>query len=253
MKNLKVIGRIFYGLGIAGIGILHFFYAGFRPVILPVPPEATQQLSAVVYAMGTFLLIIGLMIVFGVRTKIISLLLALVLFLFFVAGHLPNRIMNMPTVLGAWTDALKLLALAGGAFIVAATCNNELHQSFFGTLNKLSFLGKYFFGFMLVIFGIDHFIYPEFVETLVPLWIPGSAFWTYFGGIALIGLGLAFILNFKIKTVSFLAGTMLFLWLVLLHIPRAVTMDTSKDPNEIVSVYECLAFSGMAFLLRFVP
>jgi hypothetical protein len=35
------------------------------------------------------------------------------------------------------------------------------------------------------------------------------------------------------------------------HIPRAVKMDTSQDPNEIVSVFECLAFSGMAFLLYF--
>ena len=104
---------------------------------------------------------------------------------------------------------------------------------------------------MLVIFGIDHFLYFDFVKTLVPVWIPGNVFWTYFAGIALIGSGLAIIVNFKIKTISLLPGAMLFLWLILLHIPRAITMDTSKDPNEIVSVFECLAFSGVAFLLYF--
>src|SRR6185369_2243289 len=103
----------------------------------------------------------------------------------------------------------------------------------------------------LLIFGIDHFLYTDFVKPLVPTWIPGSLFWTYVAGIALIGTGLSFITNVKRKPVALLAGLMLFVWLIVLHIPRAVTMDTSKDPNEIVSVFECLAFSGMAFLLYF--
>ncbi len=249
MKYLETCGRIFYAFGITGLGILHFLYRGFRPVILPIPPDATQHLSALVYLTGAFLVVTGLAILFNKWAKNFSLLLAAVLLLFFVFGHLPNRLMNMPDVLGAWTDALKLLALAGGAFIVAQTCEVELNTKFFESLSKLSFLGKYFFGVMLVLFGIDHFLYLDFVKTLVPLWIPGNTFWTYLAGIALIASGLAIIINFKIKIAAVLLGTMLFLWLILLHIPRAVTMDTSNDPNEIVSVFECLAFSGMAFML----
>ena len=65
MNNLKFIARIFYGVGIAGIGLLHFFYDGFRPVIIPIPPEATAHLSILVYLMGAFLLITGLLIVIG--------------------------------------------------------------------------------------------------------------------------------------------------------------------------------------------
>ena len=251
MKYLNFCGRIFYGLGITGLGVLHFLYPGFRPVILPIPPEATAHLSILVYLTGTFLVVAGLAITFDKWTKKISLLLAVVLLLLFVFGHLPNRLTNMINVLGAWTDALKLLSLSGGAFIVVATYDDILDSKFFYTLDRISFLGKYFFGIMLVLFGIDHFLYFDFVKTLVPLWIPGNVFWTYVGGIALIGSGLAIIINYKIKTVAFLLGAMLFLWLILLHIPRAVIMDTSKDPNEIVSVFECLAFSGMAFLLCF--
>jgi uncharacterized membrane protein len=172
------------------------------------------------------------------------------LFLFFICGHLPNRLTNMPALLAAWTDALKLLSLCGGALIVARTSSAQTN-SFIQSLDKASFLGRYFFGIMLVVFGVDHFVYTDFVKTLVPTWIPGALFWTYVAGFALIGSGLSFIIRFKIKVISLLAGTMLFVWLILLHIPRAVTMDTSKDPNEIVSVLECLAFSGMAFLLYF--
>ena len=62
MHNLKLIARIFYGAGVAGIGVLHFFYPGFRPVILPIPPEATTQLNMLVYLTGVLLLITGLLI-----------------------------------------------------------------------------------------------------------------------------------------------------------------------------------------------
>ena len=251
MHNLKLIARIFYGAGIAGIGALHFFYPGFRPVILPVPPEATMHLSVLVYVTGAFLLITGLLIAFGKYVHTTALLLALVLFLFFVGGHLPNRLTNMINVLGAWTDALKLLALCGGALIVARAFPGNANTGFMHTLYKTSFLGRYFFGLMLLLFGIDHFLYTDLVKTLVPAWIPGALLWTYVAGIALIGAGLSFITNIKRKPVALLAGTMLFLWLILLHIPRAVTMDTSTDPNEIVSMFECLAFSGMALLLYF--
>ncbi len=155
----------------------------------------------------------------------------------------------MINVLGAWTDALKLLALSGGALIVARAFPGNANTGFMNALYKTSFLGRYFFGLMLLLFGIDHFLYTEFVKTLVPAWIPGALFWTYVAGIALMGAGLSFITNIKRKPVALLAGIMLFLWLIILHIPRAVIMDTLKDPNEIVSVCECLAFSGMAFLL----
>lgn len=251
MHLLKIISRIFYGAGIAGIGVLHFFYEGFRPVILPVPPEATAQLTLLVYLTGAFLFIAGLLIAIGKYVRTIALLLALVLFLFFAFGHLPNRLTHMINVMGAWTDALKLLALCGGALIVAKTFPGNANSGFVKALYKTCFLGRYFFGLMLLLFGIDHFLYTDFVKSLVPAWIPGALFWTYVGGIALMGAGLSFITNIKRKPVAFLTGVMLFLWLIILHIPRAVTMDTSKDPNEIVSVCECLAFSGMAFLLYF--
>lgn len=251
MSNIKTAARIFYGLGIAGIGILHFMYAGFRPVILPLPPETTQGLSGLIYLFGSFLVVAGLSIVAGKWIKPFALLLSIVLLLFLLLGHLPNRLTNMPAVLGMWTDAIKLLALAGGALIVARVFPGNANPTFFEPIHKLSFLGRYFFGIMLLLFGIDHFLYADFVKTLVPLWIPGSLFWTYVGGIALIGAGLAFIISFKVKAISLLTGTMLLIWLIVLHIPRSIVADNSIDPNEIVSVFECFAFSGVAFLLWF--
>jgi hypothetical protein len=43
---------------------------------------------------------------------------------------------------------------------------------------------------------------------------------------------------------------MIFLWVVLLHVPRALQApDAASVKNEWIAVFEALAFSGIAFVL----
>ena len=65
----------------------------------------------------------------------------------------------------------------------------------FSFLKKLIPAGKCFFAITMIVFGYSHFVYPEFVATLVPNWIPGHLFWTYFAGVALMLSGLAILLS----------------------------------------------------------
>lgn len=102
---------------------------------------------------------------------------------------------------------------------------------------------------MLVTFGFEHFLYTGFVASLVPVWIPWPVFWTYFAGIALIGAGLAIILGIGSALAATLLGVMLFLWVVFLHLPRAIADPYSNLGNEWSSVFQALAFSGVAFIL----
>jgi uncharacterized membrane protein YphA (DoxX/SURF4 family) len=75
-------------------------------------------------------------------------------------------------------------------------------------------------------------------------------FWSDLGGTALIGSGVCIILNFQRRRVSMLAGIMLLLWVILLHIPRAVGYPEIADKaNEMTSVFEALLFSGVSFLI----
>ncbi|WP_431211722.1 hypothetical protein ACQ86N_38900 [Puia sp. P3] len=103
----------------------------------------------------------------------------------------------------------------------------------------------------MIVFGIDHFLYTDFVATLVPSWIPGHIFWTYFAGIALIGAGLAIMFRFRLKQVGILLGVMIFLWLILLHIPRAAVAPATDNGNELTSVFQALGFSGAAFVMAY--
>jgi uncharacterized membrane protein YphA (DoxX/SURF4 family) len=248
MQSLKNYGRIFYGIGTAGIGFLHFFYPGFRPVILPLSPESTASINLLAYLTGAVIAFSAIFIAFDKNVKSMSLFLGSFLLLFFLLGHLPNRFANQPGNLGAWTDALKCLTLAGGAFVVSGLYPDRKSNGMVIFLQRLSAYGKYFFALLLVIFGIDHFLYAEFVKTLVPGWIPGNLFWTYLAGLALIGSGLAIFINFKPKTISLLLAVMLLIWLLVLHIPRAFAAPVTDYGNEWTSVFECLAFAGIALL-----
>ena len=256
MHHLIRAGRAFFAIGLTGIGIQQFQYAEFRPVILPSWPAGWQSFAAGAWISGLALLIAALFILVKKNAEKVCLLLGLFFFLFFIAFHAVSLIFFNPYSfhLGSWTDALKELAFSGGSFVLAGSYLQEMPDTvnqtrFFGFLEKCIPSGRIFFSVMMIAFGIDHFLYTDFVATLVPVWIPGPVFWTYFAGIALIGSGLGMILKIKLFRVAWLTGWMLFLWLILLHIPRAITDPHMAKGNEVTSVFEALAFSGVAFVI----
>ena len=89
----------------------------------------------------------------------------------------------------------------------------------------------------------------QFVAGLVPAWIPGRVFWTYWCGAALVAAGVGLLLRIKARLAAGLLGSMIFIWFLVLHIPRALADPHSGHGNEWSSVFEALAFSGIAFIL----
>jgi uncharacterized membrane protein len=133
---------------------------------------------------------------------------------------------------GAWTNAGKALALCGGALLIARKFNTV-------------FPGVFLSAF-LVLAGIQHFMFSSFVATLVPKWVPGHVFWTYFAGVALIAGGIGILIPRVSRLAGVLTGIMILLWVPMLHIPRALAAP--HDSNETTAVFEALAFSASAFL-----
>ena len=250
-ENLKYAGRIFYGIAIIGIGVLHFFFKGFRPLISATQPENPENVSNIIYVFALYLITSGILILVGKKLKTTSILLACVLLVFLILGHLPKRIIDHPELLGNWTNALKLGTLVGGAFLISRSNSEDTSNNFISVLGKLAPFGKYFFSAMLIVFGIDHFIYQEFVSGLVPKWMPFPMFWTYLTGIALLGSGISILINFKTKTIFQLAAIMLFIWLLTIHIPLAIRFPHWNDGENIIGSFQCLAFTGIALMLAF--
>ena len=106
-------------------------------------------------------------------------------------------------------------------------------------------LGRILFGIPMVVFGIQHFIYVDFVITLIPPWIPGRAFWTYFTGVALIAAGTAIVLNRTARLAATLLGVMIFLFFLLVHPPQIAA--NPGDPHQWTYLTQAFTFSGIAF------
>jgi hypothetical protein len=255
MEIIIKAGRKSYGICVAALAIQQLFYFDFRPVFLPTSLPL-PGLALWVYLLSTALIVAGIAIVFEKKGSLMALLLAALFLLLFLFGQVPHLILfnQYGNYLGTWTNALKELAFSGGALVIADSSQAEaiLNKSFFvKILEKLIPLGRIFFSITMIIFGVDHFLYVQFVAALVPAWIPGHVFWTYFAGVALISSGIAIITKIQLKLVATLLGIMIFLCFILLHIPRAIADPFGDKGNEVTSVFQALAFSGIAFIVAF--
>ncbi|HEV2354151.1 MAG TPA: hypothetical protein VGR89_07905, partial [Puia sp.] len=124
-------------------------------------------------------------------------------------------------------------------------------SAFIRTLGRLMPLGGVLFAVMLIAYGADHFVYTAFVSTMVPAWIPGHYFWTYFAGAALIGSGVAIALRIGVRVVASLLALMIFMWFLIVHIPSAMRDSTSNGGLELSRVFVSFGFTGIALLLAF--
>jgi hypothetical protein len=83
----------------------------------------------------------------------------------------------------------------------------------------------------------------------VPSWIPNHIFWIYFAGAALLGSGIAIILKIRTGLIAALLGMMIFIWFIILHIPKVIAAPVADRADEITSAFLALAYCGIAFVI----
>jgi len=246
MQKQNKLWRILFAVAIIAIAIQQLIFSVFMPVIIPWPAELAKSPVAV-WVGSIILAAIAVLIIGDGKARPAAIYLGLLFLLLVLFFHIPNQFLTTPAFLGSWNNALKLFALSGCVFIVAASLPQT--GTFTTGFERIIPLGSYFLAIVMVIFGIEHFVYIGFVPKLVPKGIPFPVFWSYFTGVALIAAGLGIILNIKLRLAASLLGLMIFIWFLLLHIPRALADPRSLNGNEIVSAFEALAFSCAAFIL----
>ena len=139
--------------------------------------------------------------------------------------------------------------MAGGAFIIAGSVSEKNDNLLNRFLSRLISFGVVLFSMPMISFGILHFLYTKDASTLVPAWVPNPIFWTYLAGVALIGSGVAIILKIKRGLIAALLGTMIFIWFIILHIPRVMVSTAADKGDEITSALLALAYSGIALVI----
>jgi uncharacterized membrane protein len=232
-------------------GTVHLVYGDFITGIAPSWPTWAPGRPLAARLVGALLVAGGLSIALRRWTRIAGLLLGGLIALSVLFLYVPKIAAN-PGVGVTWTDPALYLVLAGGAILVAGL-NTDRERDPAGeapsanSIRMLRPVARVLLGGAFILCGVQHFVYERSVAALVPAWIPAHVFWSRFAGVALIAAGVGVWIWQTVRLAALLSGTMIFIWFLILHIPRALNAPGNWD--EWSSVFESLAVSGVAFLV----
>ncbi len=230
------VGRAFFGVATTASGVMQLVTWDFVRLV-PQWPAWVPARSMWACAIGAILVVAGLAMLLGRTARTAGAVVGAMLLVMVLALCLPQLVAH-PSIERAylrgfmWTNPLKALALSGGAALISGR-RREVPRVLLAAF--------------LVVCGLQHFAYNDFVTALVPSWIPAQRFWAYFTGVALIGGGAGLLVPRATRLAATLSAGMVFLWVLLLHIPRAIAGP--RHAFETAGVFEALALSAVALML----
>lgn len=113
--------------------------------------------------------------------------------------------------------------------------------------DKLITLGPVFIAVPLAVFAPEHFRGPEFVQNMVPSWMPAHWFWPRLVGCALLAAATSLTVRKFVRLSSTLLALMFSLFVCMIYLPSALTHPT----NRFAWIYALrdLSFAGGAWAL----
>ena len=241
---MTLAGHRMFAVSFIAFGVLQFLYGDFVPGRPPAWPAGVNGGLLWAYATGACFVAAGTAILVDRRRVMAALLIAVLVIAWAVTRNLPIALADA-SFGSAWTRLGKAVALSGGALAIAASARPGHHSS----AAALRIAGRIALGSFLIASGVQHFLFPDAVTTLVPTWIPGPRVWTYIAGVALIAGGAGLIVPQTMRIAGISVGLMVFTWVWVLHVPRAIAATPANQRNEWTAVFEALAFAGIALLL----
>ncbi len=243
---------MFFGIAMLYLSVLCFLSADF---IFGRPPVVTD-LPILAYLLGG---VIGLSAIAVLMTPkngaLAALFIAVIILIFsFLIRYVPFFIRSVSFEKVLWgLNAFKTLAFVGGSLIVSASffkdrVNDEppfiLNAN---TVHSLKVVGTVLISIFLIMSGLAHFKYFDFVKSFIPEYIPFHEFFAPFTGVALVAGGVGLLLPPIRFWAALVTGGMLFSWFLLLHIPRFVA--NVHDQSDRLGLGESLAFAGILLVL----
>jgi uncharacterized membrane protein len=235
----------FYGVAIAAFGVIQLVTQNFLSGLLQVPPTLPLRWLLMVLSSAVFILA-GLCIVLGIRRQL-AFVAAGVLFAIFLLGlQLPTLLANLHNA-NDWAVTFEGVMLTSGAFIIAAELPGEvlISRRWSRILYLLAMIGHYLFALSLFVFCIQHIMYFDFILSLIPSWMPARVVLNYVVVVAYLLCGISLVIGQRVNLAATLLGVMFLLWVLLLHLPRAIG-KWNVEP-EWTSLFVALAVGGVAF------
>jgi hypothetical protein len=160
-----------------------------------------------------------------------------------------SRPVGPDQVADKWLNVFKWAAMAAGAFLFADTLPSPGSASALGRLIGVFSAGaKWLLAAFMIGAAILHYRFAGGIaQYYIPAYIPWRLFWTYFTAVTLAAGGVGLLIPQTGRLAALLSSLMIFLWTLLLHIPR--TVAEPRNPAEWCGIFESAAFAAMALLL----
>jgi len=168
MKKLILFGRVFFSIALIGFGIGSLITGNLMMAASFSTPSETPGRLIGVYFSGVVLVVTGLLLILKKKPVVAAVFSATIIFLWALFRNIPEAV-AAPGFGGLWTNAFKTLALGGGALIVAASYSNkeDISAGKFslspGLMKVLNTSGHFLVAIFLLICGIQHFMFIDFV------------------------------------------------------------------------------------------
>jgi uncharacterized membrane protein len=134
-----------------------------------------------------------------------------------------------------------IAALVAGLFLVRARFAAA------SGADRVLVLGPVFEAVALAIFAAEHFLAARDLSAIVPRWIPGALFWTYFVGAALLAAAISFIAWRYVRWSASLLALLFLIFVATIHLPN-LTKHVHERLFWTIAVRET-AFAGGAMVL----
>lgn len=235
MPDWKAIGRTILAIAILFFATLHLMRALSLGPAVTFPWIANSKL--VIAVTGVLLLVGGIGILFDRYRRPASFVLAIFLAVYVLAFYIAF-IAQGPRDPTRYAGAAELISMAAAALLLASP-STENDRAF-------SLTARILLALAMVNFGAVHFLLPQFIGPLVPAWLPGHLFFTYFIGCAFVAVALSFVSGIQVRLAGILLGFMFVIFVVTLHLPRILHALRSMD--EWISGAVAFAMIGVSWI-----
>lgn len=230
------IATVFVAVALIGWGIIHFMVGDFIAGRAPAWPEQLPGKIVWAYASGLILIVAAFSIVFPNQKTKFTVACAGLLILAWAGGRNLVAVLSNLEYGGLLTNLGKSFTIGSGLLLIA-----------FDKKRSVFTFACICIGIFFLAGGIQHFIFIDFVKTLVPRWIPGDVFWSYLAGVGLAAAGVALITGVQRKLAALISAWMVFTWFVILHVPRG--FGETANFNEWIAIFEALSVAGILAII----
>jgi uncharacterized membrane protein len=220
--------RVFFALGLIGLGILSLVYGDFALQWQPVPAWVPGR-AFLACASGAVMVLGGAGLL-SRRTAVLSSGVLLVyMLLWLLLLKLPHVVMA-PTLEFNWLGFGEIAVVVAGVWVLFSADRGQRESSRlkFATGESGMRIAQLLFGMALIPVGLSHFVYAQQTIGFVPAWLPFRPAWAYLTGAGHIAAGLGVLVGVYPRLAAMLEAGMIGAFTLLVWVPLVASDPTSQ-------------------------